>query len=78
MLKTSLLKNVFLLAVGPAIFATCIAGAVEQAAEPMPSASPVRLDGGSLALEAREQGAVLSGFGKTAWGLQYDVNRRAL
>jgi hypothetical protein len=55
MRRSSLLKNVFLLAVGQAIFATSVAGAVEQSAEPISSASPARMDGGSLKLEVRAQ-----------------------
>ena len=67
----NLLTNGFLLAVGPAICATGIAGAVEQSAEPISAASPARLDGGSLTLEAREQSAGVAISLKDSRGIEY-------
>ncbi len=67
----NLLTNGFLLAVGPAICATGFAGAGEQSAEPISAASPARLDGGPLTLEAREQSAGVAISLKDARGIEY-------
>ena len=75
MRRGSLLTNVFLLAIGQAIFGTCIAGAVEQSVEPISSASPARLDGGSLKLEVREQGAGALISLKGSRGIEYAGGR---
>ena len=75
MRRGSLLTNVFLLAVGPAIFGTCIAGAAERSAEPISSASPARLDGGSLTLEVREQSAGVVISLKDSRGIEYGGGR---
>ncbi|MGO8928126.1 MAG: discoidin domain-containing protein [Limisphaerales bacterium] len=71
MRRGSLLTNVVALAVGSVIFVTCIAGAVEQSTEPIPAASPARLDGGSLTLEAREQSAGVVISLKDSRGIEY-------
>jgi hypothetical protein len=75
MRRGSLLTNVFLLAVGQASFATGIAGAVEQSAEPISSGSPARLDGGSLKLEAREQSEGVAISLKDSRGTEYAGGR---
>src|SRR5208282_4137992 len=71
MRRSNLLTNVCLLAVGQAIFATCIAGAASQSAEPISSASPARLDGGPLTLEAREQSGGVAISLKDSQGIEY-------
>lgn len=75
MRRGSLLKNVFLLAVGQAIFATGIAAAGEQSTEPISSASPALLDGGSLTLEARDQSAGVVISLKDSRGIEYAGGR---
>jgi len=71
----TLLKNLFLLAVGQAIIATGIAAPGEPSSEPTSSATPALLKAGSLTLEAREQstGVVISL--KDSQGIEYAGGR---
>jgi hypothetical protein len=57
MRSSSLLTNVFLMVVGSAIVAACVAGAVEGSGAQKPPAGAARLDGGPLTREVHEQRA---------------------